>query len=349
MPYVQEDFDKTYFLMSYRHDAGSSYSTRYMLAATSDLTTWYGPETASDTGAYQPSNWFAHVAVQRRPDGQDYPCLCWSDLRDASFPISATSQTHIAYSTYGARWDVDTDPTGLFYVVDSDFYNVPTLFNWPAGYEHLFEVVTPQSGGGGETYYFDYWSDGGAESHTVWSDLVDQTMIAYFIEVLSYGIPLHVGWNLVSLPYLQQDEAIGQVLLDIRFDYDFVRAYNETHPDKWLAYYEFRPAVLNTLHTLDHKMGFWIYMNTASTLIVEGFDPGITNIQLYAGWNLVGYPTMTPRTVSMALAGTGYDAVEGYDGADPYHISPMSGSDFMLPGNGYWIHVPVDTVWTVNW
>jgi hypothetical protein len=351
MPYVQEDFDKTYFLMSYRQqDGGPAYSTRYMLAEMADLTTWYGPEIASDTGAVQASNWFAHVAVQRRPDGQDYPCLCWSDLRDAAAPITETSQTHVIYSTYGARWTIDTDPTGLEVMVDSQTYTAPQLFNWPAGYEHEIEVEEEQTGGGGEEYYFQEWDDGFEDSYRIeLAEMDDTTLVAIFYELLQYSIPLHEGWNLVSLPFVQLDEYILQALAGISPDYGFVRAYDPTHPDKWLTFYEYRPASLNTLFYLDHTMGCWIYMDAANTLVVEGFDPGTTQIQLYAGWNLVGYPSLTPVSVGLALGGTGADAVEGYDGANPYHISPLPGSYMMQPGEGYWVHVPFDTTWTVDW
>jgi len=351
MPYVQEDFNKNFFMMTYRQeDGGSVYTTNIMFADNVDLTTWYPPEAVSDTGAYQASNWFAHVTSQERPGGGEYACIAWSDLRDAADPITETSQTHVVYSTYGSRWTIDTDPTGLDVIVDGQTYTAPQLFNWPAGYSHTLEAPAQQTGGGGETYLWDRWSDTGARVHTIDARYSDATLTAYYLELMSYGIPLHEGWNLLSLPYVQQDEAIQQILSGIWPAYDFVRAYNETLVGKWLTYYENRPPQLNTLHTLDHKMGFWIYINApGQTLTMEGFDPVVTEIPLHAGWNLVGYPSMTPVSVGLALGGSGADEVMGYDGGAPYHIGPLPGSYLMQPGEGYWVHVPADTVWTVNW
>jgi len=53
-------------------------------------------------------------------------------------------------------------------------------------------------------------------------------------------------------------------------------------------------------------------------------------------------------TVSVALTGTGYDRVEGFQTAVPY-VQQLSDSYVMMPGEGYWVHVPADTLWTVNW
>jgi hypothetical protein len=71
---------------------------------------------------------------------------------------------------------------------------------------------------------------------------------------------------------------------------------------------------------------------------------------LFAGWNLVGYPSLTQKTVSDALAGTGYDRpLEGFNATAPYRISQLADTYMMRPGEGYWMHVPVDTVWIVDW
>lgn len=78
--------------------------------------------------------------------------------------------------------------------------------------------------------------------------------------------------------------------------------------------------------------------------------PSSTSIQLRAGWNLVGYPTLTTnQTVANAFWGTGVDIVEGYDGAQPYLTRSLPGTYVMKPGEAYWVHVNADTIWAVNW
>ena len=107
---------------------------------------------------------------------------------------------------------------------------------------------------------------------------------------------------------------------------------------------------MNDLSTLDNTQGFWINITEAGLdLTFEGYEVQ-TSIQLYAGWNLVGYPTLDgSKTISQALTGTGYTSVEGFNATAPYNVEVLADTDIMEPGMGYWIHVISDTVWVVDW
>lgn len=162
------------------------------------------------------------------------------------------------------------------------------------------------------------------------------------------NVPLDIGWNLISLPLIPLDTSIENVLSSISGQYSSVRTYNAWNvTDPWKKY---RPgASTNDLTDLDHTMGIWIDANTPCTLIIEGTQPDITNITLRAGWNLVGYPSTVDKTVFAALTGTNFDRpVEEYDDAAPYLISQKANSELMTNVNGYWVHVPSDTVWVVD-
>ncbi|MCK4265954.1 MAG: hypothetical protein KAX31_01655, partial [Thermoplasmata archaeon] len=83
---------------------------------------------------------------------------------------------------------------------------------------------------------------------------------------------------------------------------------------------------------------------------VYGYKASITRITLHAGWNLVSYPTLNnTEIVANALWDTGADRVEKFDALAPYRISEVGPNYIMKPGEGYWIHVPADTIWTVDW
>jgi len=196
---------------------------------------------------------------------------------------------------------------------------------------------------------FDHWSGAVSGSTNPISTVMysSKTVNAYFYQNVNY-INLTVGWNLVSLPLVQSSTAIGTVLSSISGSYNSVMYFSTTDKaDPWKTY---RPgSTTNDLTAIDHKMGVWIRATSACMLTVYGNRPTSTSIQLYAGWNLVGYPTqVTTRTVSTAFAGTGYDIVEGWQVASPY-VKVLAGGDAVLPGNGYWVHVPSDTTWTINW
>ncbi len=84
-------------------------------------------------------------------------------------------------------------------------------------------------------------------------------------------------------------------------------------------------------------------------LVVTGKVPTSTQIQLKAGWNLVGYPSFTIRTGDDALA-----SISGnYNKMMFYNITKnreeaIGPSDIMSPGEGYWIHATSDCVWEVS-
>lgn len=162
----------------------------------------------------------------------------------------------------------------------------------------------------------------------------------------TYDIALTPSWNLISIPLELADTTISTVLSSIAGQYDAVKYYDATDTnDPWKTY---RPgASTNDLFNIDHKMGFWINMNDFTNLTIEGTEPASTDIPLYAGWNLVGYPALSYESVGNALWGTGADRVEVYDIAEPYLIKEVGPTYTMQHGEGYWVHVPADTVWTV--
>jgi len=129
-----------------------------------------------------------------------------------------------------------------------------------------------------------------------------------------------------------------------------VKYYNTIDTsDHWKSHNPLYPTV-NDLNTVDHKMGLWVHITSLGdgNLTVNGDYSNSTTINLKAGWNLVGYPAQSEKTVSASLSGTGYTQVEAYSSTSPY-VQVMNDSDMMTPGNGYWVHVNSDTTWTIDW
>jgi outer membrane protein assembly factor BamB len=188
-----------------------------------------------------------------------------------------------------------------------------------------------------------------SDNYTI-SDLSSSSSMTLFIcDLMSYNISLSEGWNLVSLPLFQIAEPIGRALNSIEGKWDCIQVYNSTDLDHWKTNATFKPDQLNDLKSLNHKIGFWLHATEACTLTVIGTVPASTNIQFYVGWNLVGYPSLAQKSISDALLGTGFDSVEGFNASDPYRMSVLPGSYMMKPGEGYWVHVPADTTWVVDW
>ncbi len=171
---------------------------------------------------------------------------------------------------------------------------------------------------------------------------------------LFFEIPVVAGWNLISLPLTPADTSILTALADRDGDTSWTRAmwYNPSTPaDLWKQYNSAWGAALNDLGAVTASMGIWLYVSTVGDgfINVTGSAQASTVVSLKAGWNLVGYPSNTQRTVATALAGVPYDLVEGFDGAATYKTVALTGASLMAPGKAYWIRVTADAEWTVNW
>ena len=162
-----------------------------------------------------------------------------------------------------------------------------------------------------------------------------------------FEIPLSVGWNLISIPLSMTDTSVPNVLSSISGSLVSVKYFNSTDKaDPWKSY---RPGgMANDLISINRGMGIWVCVNAACTVAIEGSVPPSTSITLLAGWNLIGYPSGTERTITSALAGTGYDRVEGFTATAPY-VQELAGSYLMRQGEAYWVRVPADTTWFVDY
>ncbi len=178
--------------------------------------------------------------------------------------------------------------------------------------------------------------------------------------ITAVQIPLQLGWNLVSLPVAPESTAIGDVLAPISGAYDIAYAYDAATPDDpWRRYNVAMPEFLNTLTDLTETIGFWLNITDTATLTVSGTVPVSSTIPLYPGWNLVGYPSLTTRPLTEALASVigQVDLAYGYDAADPdtpwetYDVARPSFLNTlteMRPGRGYWIRVTEACAWVVD-
>ena len=124
----------------------------------------------------------------------------------------------------------------------------------------------------------------------------------------------------------------------------------QTPNDPWKTYRA--GSSVNDMPTLTNQMGVWIWITTNGgdqklTLSSYVANSTITvNVNLYAGWNMVGYPTGTSRTESATLPAQA-DLVASWQAATPYLTQHAKGATLMAPGNAYWVHVTTDCTWLV--
>lgn len=196
---------------------------------------------------------------------------------------------------------------------------------------------------------FDHWSGAisgttNPRSITVYSSYI---VNAHFYQNI-FNRNLTVGWNLVSLPYIQASTSITTVLSSISGSYDVVKYYDvQDSADPWKTYRIGGTA--NDLANADYTSALWIHATAPCILSVYGNIPSSTAIPLYTGWNLVGYPSATSRLASVTLPPVA-DIVGIWSATSPYVVDYTDKTLVtMSQGNGYWVHVTADCSWSVNW
>ncbi|MCK4267051.1 MAG: VCBS repeat-containing protein, partial [Thermoplasmata archaeon] len=226
--------------------------------------------------------------------------------------------------------------TGIAMTANDGTFNSPT------------EVVT-------QTIDISTWSDGvytllvhGQDAEGNWGFVNSTVLKKTSMYQKTFTTP---GWQLISISIEPEDPAITSVLSTIAGDYDYVQYYDASDPaDNWKTYATFKPPSLNDLSQIHNDMGIWINILSPCVLTMYGYELPSTVIDLYAGWNLVGYPTNDDSTydVTQLMADTGATAVEGFNASAPYRIGVLPGDYVLQIGEGYWVQVPFDTTWTVN-
>jgi parallel beta-helix repeat protein len=166
-------------------------------------------------------------------------------------------------------------------------------------------------------------------------------------------IYLKQGWNLISIPFIQSDTNLSNVLSSIDGFYDAVQYYVGDSSDSWNHYHVSKGSNLNDLDRIDHFMGFWIHIMESEDVpfIYPGSQPNSNQtISLYPGWNMVGYPSLSSYNRTEGLNNltfdTHVDAIWSYDTASQ-KWEEMDESDYFQIGKGYYIYVKSQYQWEV--
>jgi hypothetical protein len=200
----------------------------------------------------------------------------------------------------------------------------------------------------GKWYWHTYTYDGFniTSPNWVWNFTIDTSQ--------SYNIQLSEGWNLISIPFIQTDTGLGSVLSSINGSYDAVQIYNANDSsDPWKHNHILKPSQMNDLWNIDHKMGIWVHITEPGGVLLQcsGIIPSENqSISLKTGWNLVGYPSLTNKTRTLALNNLTFDTE--IDSIWTYNASSqlwdqIDEFDFFEKGKGYWIHAETDCIWEV--
>ncbi|MBR4597088.1 MAG: right-handed parallel beta-helix repeat-containing protein, partial [Opitutales bacterium] len=213
-----------------------------------------------------------------------------------------------------------------------------------------FVNLTLNVSANGEKVYFKIWNPAydtvneatekcaaTAESGEILGTIDSPYEIVFADEMLSLELALNSGWNQVSFNVELESMNIRSVFGEAIDDVALIQGNGKSFNPAW-------PDALNTLTSFDNVSGFWVKMNSANTLSLQGnaLDVSGNAINLKAGWNNVGYtPSIAGeiRTVlASALASGKIERVINASGNfSPSTPDILNSLKEMQPGKGYWI------------
>ncbi|MCK4757706.1 MAG: hypothetical protein KAS67_04575, partial [Thermoplasmata archaeon] len=122
--------------------------------------------------------------------------------------------------------------------------------------------------------------------------------------------------------------------------------------DHWKCYDPAYPGTQDMPISVNNKMGFWVHLgvNDNTLRVGEGFAPAGTTIDLVAGWNLVGFPSLSGTYSAGDLkadSGDGGMRIECFNDAAAYDIEVMPDGDNFQAGNAYWVFATAAYPWIV--
>ncbi len=177
-------------------------------------------------------------------------------------------------------------------------------------------------------------------------------LMEFYKPLKNYTI-LHQGWNLISIPTIQEEQNLTRVLGSINSWYDAVQFYDPIHQSDYWKHNKIGKPFGNDLYELNESLGFWIYItNPGDTIFLyNGTQPTENQtIYLQKGWNTVGYPSLTHYNRSDGLNnltfGNEVDAIWAYNSSTQKWIE-MSQSDYFELGRGYYILAKTKCEWEV--
>jgi len=260
------------------------------------------------------------------------PYIDFSEAMDGATLIAANVnlRKYSDNSVIASAYNVTTNGNGttrLTFVPNSSLaYNT----------HYYFFIGTTVKDQAGNAFPADTWYAGNKDSH-------EFTTIAADVPVTTYNISLSANWNLVSLPLIPNSSTIATVLTGIVgniSNVNLVKYYNPTS-GAWLSYVP--GASGNTLSTMEDGKGYWIFMNAADTLRINGTelpaggDVPLSYSVLGNKWNLMGFKSVENKTaVSYLGASSADDVIWQYKTGQYKNL--ISQSDNFEPSYGYWVY-----------
>ncbi len=310
---------------------------------------------------YEAASQLIGMTVLAPPDPLNNQSYSWSDQADRNWVHWLSSEQGYDFNrTLQNMVDTEFVPPYLDSSRNSpipltpgdDAADIQTMQNFYGEYEHFWITHGPFKitlhDPVNMVLEYERWAqtDGYPFPQEYWDEVLDYSDT--FSSELTAGGGSD-GWNFVSFNLELEDTTLTTILADIDGSYDRLMYYCAAE-DEWKTYVPGRAEHFNHLDNWDRRMGIWIKMNTDATLMLDGYQPIVTDITLYPGWNMVGLPSETAGNHGLPSEVTkiGYFAsAEEYNLA--YDTDPANYT--FEPGQGYWIYNDAEepVIWSVSY
>ncbi len=312
-----------------------------------DVTLEYGSNTTSNDETYYDFTPSGSAVLLLRAEGDDGKEI-WQYMKPIYIPdypkapelmaatLNGPSDQDVALSWYKSIDEGNPLGTTKYEIFRSDSItgSYTKIGEKIATGQGSYVYIDPGKGDGDTSNYFYYVQSVNSSGESARSYYAGK-----------YAKMLAEGWNLISLPLIQDDSRTDVVLRTL--DMESVATYVPSDKDDpWKR--SDTSKSWGDLEILNRTMGLWVKTATSDYLTIAGLVPKTTLIQLEPGWNLVGYPTFDEKIVFMELGFTQYVGIEEYDPASqPYCLRAMDPFDMMSTGSAYWVQLKSAQIWMV--
>lgn len=163
----------------------------------------------------------------------------------------------------------------------------------------------------------------------------------------NYQLDLKDGWNFASLPL----DPLNTIYLNDLTSKGLVKVmrYNASQ-DKWKSFMDERASRYNDLNKLEFGKGYWIKMNGSNSINVKGYYQN-TSVNLYKGWNMVGWSYKESVNMENALGGKkdNISKISIQNTSQEYNLQHLYPEDFknysFEPGKAYWLEAKQEITW----
>ncbi len=234
----------------------------------------------------------------------------------------------------GIGWDIEGD-VGFYWVGDSSLQIINPE-------NSTTDVIAPEIDENTEFFLSLYVTD--SSGYTVSDSLM--------ITVIDLGdtdvIHLNQNWNLISFD-IQLNDVPPESLFAIAIENEnlvYITGY-----DSISFYFDpFGPSFLNTFSSFESGLGYWVKVVNEYEISQISFPiPNDFSIQLYNGWNLIGYWLQGSTSPDVAFGeliqnnNLIYVTSFGSEGAQFYEPGGIFNTlDIVKNGSGYWVKVVED-------